>query len=61
MEDEAECTVTSFSLLQLETSYGTLKVNGVLCPEQRIFLERITDVTFIILKDDQCADIPNFR
>ena len=61
LEDEAECTVTSCSLLQLETTYGTLKINGILCPEQRSFLEQIVDVTMIILKDDVCYDIPNCR
>ena len=60
-EDEAECTLTSCSLLQLETSYGSLVINGFLCPEQRQFLEEIVDNTFIDLKDDQCGYIPNCR
>ena len=59
--DEAECTITSCSLMELETGFGSLTVHGILCPEQRKFLEKITDVTFISLKDDNCGDIPNCR
>ena len=60
-EDEAECTVMSCSLLELDTTYGVLTLHGLLCPEQRRFLEEIVDVTFITLKDDYCNEIPNCR
>ena len=60
-EDEAECTITLCSLLELETGYGSLIIHGELCPEQRTFLEGITDVTFISLIDDSCGYIPNCR
>ena len=60
-EDQAECSLTSCSLLELETGYGSLIIHGELCPEQRSFLEGITDVTFISLMDDYCGDIPNCR
>lgn len=60
-EDEAECTITSCSLLELDTSYGSLVIHGTLCPEQRLFLEGITDATFVNLIDDSCGYIPNCR
>ena len=47
--DEAEFTITSSTLLEFETSYGSLVIHDILYPEQRLYLEEITDATFVNL------------
>ena len=59
-EYSAQCVILGCNS-EIDTSYDTLIIEGLLCKYHRELLQNLEDFTDIFLANDKCNEIPNCR